>query len=378
MNFIPFNVPAITNTSFNFIDEILASKKFCGGGPFTHKSSEYLQRAYSASNVILTTSCTDALEMIANLIDIHPGDEIVVPSYTFVSSANPFVMRGAKIKFVDVDFPSLNITAKLVEGALNSKTKAVVAVNYGGGSCDIAEIRGLCEGHNVLLIEDAAQSYMAQFEGRPLGSFGHLSALSFHETKNIHCGEGGALILNDSSYSERAEVLAEKGTNRSKFIRGEVDKYTWVDNGSSHIMSEINAGFLYDQLLCAPLITDRRLQVWNLYAAECLMWGISFLRFPPAVKSNGHIFAIFTKSWADQQKAIHAFREDGIQATFHYVPLHNSPMGRISGSFFGEDTVTSDISNRIIRLPLYDSLNNSSIDRVLQCIRKNLNLFSKI
>jgi dTDP-4-amino-4,6-dideoxygalactose transaminase len=322
---------------------------------------------------LLTTSCTDALEICAALLDIKAGDEVIAPSFTFVSSVNPFVIRGARVRFVDITFPSLNVSPEAIEAAINPTTKAVIIVHYGGGSADVRAIRAICDRYGVILIEDAAQSIMATFDGQPLGTFGQLACMSFHETKNIHCGEGGALIINDQTYFARAEIIREKGTNRSEFFRGQVDKYSWVDIGSSHILSELNSAFLFQQLLHAEAITSRRLAIWDRYKVNCEHHGIDFLKFEAAVGHNGHLFGVFAADLAQRSHCIDRLKERGIQTVFHYVPLHNSAMGQKFGVFHGCDINTIDFSDRLIRLPMYPELEDSAVDAIVDTLAELMN-----
>jgi dTDP-4-amino-4,6-dideoxygalactose transaminase len=365
---IPFNIPYVVGTEAEGISEVIASRRFCGAGPVGTRCEEQLEAMLPNSRVLLTTSCTDALEMCAALLDIKAGDEIIAPSFTFVSSVNPFVSRGARIRFVDVMHPSMNVSAETIEAAITPATKAVVVVHYGGGSADVRSIRAVCDRHGVVLIEDAAQSIGASYDGQALGTFGQLGCVSFHETKNIHCGEGGALVINDQSYFARAEIIREKGTNRSKFFRGQVDKYSWVDIGSSHIPSELNSAFLSHQLLHVAAITERRLAIWNRYRAKSEQHGLDYVRFPAGVVHNGHLFGVFAPDLAARTRCIAGLKELGIQTVFHYVPLHNSEMGLESGVFHGAETNTVEYSDRLIRLPLYPDLDDRTADDIVDAL----------
>lgn len=358
----PFNIPHIVGTEAEAIAAAIASRRLCGGGQFGARCEAQLQSLLPGAKVLMTTSCTDALEICAALLDIKPGEEIIAPSFTFVTSVSPFVSRGARVRFVDVDYPSLNVSAESIESAITPATRAVIAVHYGGGSADVEAIRKVCDRHGVVLIEDAAQSILAAYNGKALGTFGHLAALSFHETKNIQCGEGGALIVNDHTYLERAEIIREKGTNRSKFFRGQVDKYSWVDTGSSHIPSEIISAFLSEQLNEVESITSRRLAIWEKYRAACDESGLKYVHFSPEVTHNAHVFGVFADSLEARTGAIAKLKDDGIQATFHYVPLHSSAMGEKHGVFHGEDRNTTLYSDRLIRLPLYPTLEISVVE----------------
>lgn len=370
---IPFNIPHVVGTEAEAIAAAIASRRLCGGGPFGARCEAQLQALLPGAKVLMTTSCTDALEICAALLDIQPGDEIIAPSFTFVTSVSPFVSRGARVRFVDVDFPSLNVSAETIEAAITPATRAVIAVHYGGGSANVEAIREVCDRRGLILIEDAAQSILAAYNGKPLGTFGHLAALSFHETKNIQCGEGGALIVNDQAYLERAEIIREKGTNRSKFFRGQVDKYSWVDTGSSHIPAEIISAFLSEQLNQVEPITRRRLAIWEQYRAACDEAGLKYVCFNPEVTHNGHVFGVFADSLGSRTRAIAELKDVGIQATFHYVPLHSSPMGEKSGQFQGEDRNTTRYSDRLVRLPLYPTLDTSVVERSIAVLANAFN-----
>lgn len=365
---IPFNIPFVSGSEAAEVTKAIQSRRLCGGGKFGELCESKLSTLFTGSRTLMTTSCTDALEMCAALIDIGPGDEVIAPSFTFVSSVNPFVIRGGVVKFVDVSYPSLNATPEAIEAAITSKTKAVIAVHYGGGSTDIGRLRALCDKHDILLIEDAAQSLLATSHGKQIGTEGHLACLSFHETKNIHCGEGGALIVNDKDFFERAEIIREKGTDRSRFFRGQVDKYSWVDIGSSHIPSELNSAFLSAQLDEAVSITTRRRDIWNKYQAYCVARGIDFVRFDDSVEHNAHVFGIFAKDLEHRTQTIQNMRAAGVQCVFHYVPLHSSAMGRKFGHFVGEDVYTTKASENLIRLPLYPELDDEKIGQVLDSL----------
>jgi dTDP-4-amino-4,6-dideoxygalactose transaminase len=370
---VPFNIPYVLGTESEAIVAAISSKRLCGGGAFGTLCEAQLQSLLPGAKVLMTTSCTDAMEICAALLDIQPGDEIIAPSFTFVTSVSPFVSRGASIRFVDVDFPSLNVSSETIESAITPATRAVIAVHYGGGAADVAAIRKVCDQHGVILIEDAAQSLLASYHGQALGTFGHLAAMSFHETKNVQCGEGGAIIINDESYFERAEIIREKGTDRSKFIRGQVDKYSWIDNGSSHIPSELNSAFLSEQLKQVVSITSRRISVWEKYRAACDEFGLKYVRFSSEVLNNAHVFGVFADSLETRTRSIAKLGEEGIQATFHYVPLHSSVMGKKHGVFHGVDRNTTIYSDRLIRLPLYPTLDMSIVDRSVAVLANAFN-----
>ena len=369
---VPFNIPYVVGGENAALQQAIASRKLCGGGPFGLRCEQQLEEIYSGAQVFMTTSCTDALEICAALLDIQRGDVILAPSFTFVSTVNPFVIRGASVRFLDIDYPSLNVNAATIEAAITPRTRAVIVVNYGGGAANLREIRAVCDRHGILMIEDAAQSLLATCEGKPLGGFGQLAALSFHDTKNIQCGEGGALIINDPTYFERAEIIREKGTNRSKFFRGQVDKYSWVDLGSSHIPTELCSAFLDVQLQHAREITDKRLAIWARYQELCARAGIDHVRFAPEITANAHVFGVLTDDLEQRTGAIAALKAEGIQSVFHYVPLHSAPMGQQHGSFHGEDKQTTDLSERLMRLPLYPDLELRQVDRVVDVLSRAL------
>ena len=338
-----------------------------GDGPFTRAVKTFFETNLNQSNFILTTSCTHALEMAAILLDVKDGDEVISPSYTFVSTVNAFVLRGAKIIFVDVEPITMNVDATLIESAITPKTKAIVVVHYAGVSCDMDRIMEIARRHNLIVIEDAAQGVMAKYKDKFLGTIGALGTYSFHETKNYTMGEGGALIINDNQYKERAEIIREKGTNRSNFLRGQVDKYTWVDIGSSYLPSDILAAYLYPQLLIADEILEDRLTSWNLYYKElsALTDFIELPFIPDYASHNAHMFYIKVKDIEERTSLITHLANDGIQAVFHYVPLHSSPAGVKYGRFHGVDRYTTTESERLLRLPMYYQM--ASSDVILVC-----------
>ena len=369
---IPFNIPHVVGREVAAIQEVLASHHLCGGGSFGDRCESLLETLLPQSRVLMTTSCTDALEICAALLNIKPGDEVLAPSFTFVSSVNPFVMRGASVKFLDIEYPSLNVSAETIEAAITPRTKAVIVVHYGGGSADARAIREVCDRHGVFMVEDAAQSILAAYDGKPLGTFGQFGALSFHETKNVQCGEGGALVINDPSFFERAEIIREKGTNRSKFFRGQVDKYSWVDLGSSHIPSELGSAFLSVQLEQVREITARRLALWDRYRDLCDVADIDYVRFAPEVTANAHVFGVLTHDLEERRGVIAALKAEGIQTVFHYVPLHSAPMGVVHGTFHGTDVNTTSLSERLLRLPLYPDLEISRVDEIVDALKRAL------
>ncbi len=366
---IPFNKPFVSGQElFNLKSVVVQGNKFCGDGSFTKKCHTLLEEQTGALKALLTTSCTHALEMSALLIGIEPGDEVIMPSFTFVSSANAFVLRGAKIVFVDIRPDTMNINEKLIEAAITSKTKAIVPVHYAGVGCDMDVIMDLAIKYDLFVIEDAAQCVGAKWKGKPLGTIGHFGTLSFHETKNLHCGEGGALLINDEKFLERSEVIREKGTNRSKFLRGQVDKYSWMDIGSSYLPSELNAAFLVPQLEQLETITSHRLGLWNAYFNN-----LSFLEkngnleLPRALKKfehNGHIFYIKCNNGETRDELIKYLKQHDIQSVFHYVPLHSASAGMIFGEFNGKDVFTTIESERLIRLPMFYDLNIDQVQNI--------------
>jgi dTDP-4-amino-4,6-dideoxygalactose transaminase len=372
---IPFNKPALikdngTLINFNFRNH------FSGNGHFSIKCQEYLKTEINCNNPLLTHSCTGALEMSALLLDIKVGDEIIMPSYTFVSTANAFALRGGVPVFLDIRTDTLNIDEKQIEDAITPKTKAIVVVHYAGVSCEMKTIMGIANKHSIPVIEDSAQGIMAKYNGTPLGSIGTFGCLSFHETKNIHCGEGGAILINDNRYVERAEIIREKGTNRSQFFRGQVDKYRWVDIGSSYLPGEVTAAFLATQLECAEEITQKRLDIWKKYHEffEDLENSEKVRRpiIPRECNHNGHIYYLLINKEYNRGRVLQKMNELGVNAVFHYQPLHSSPAGKKYGKHSFPLPVTDEISERIIRLPLwigfdqhervFDALNSSLLN----------------
>lgn len=365
MSVIPFNIPLVTGKEKAYLAEALMNLKFSGDGTFTKKCNAWLEERVGCSKALLTTSCTHALEMAALLINTRPGDEVIMPSFTFVSTANPFVLRGAKIKFVDIRPDTMNINESLIEAAITYKTKAIVLVHYAGVGCEMDVIMDIAHKYKLWVIEDAAQCIMAKYKGRPLGSIGHFGCISFHDTKNIHCGEGGALLINDKSMWRRAEIMREKGTNRAAFLRGEVDKYTWVDQGSSYLPSELNAAFLFAQLEEAEKVVSQRRSLWDVYYRLMEPFSekglIEHSTVPEHCFHNGHIFYIKLKDINHRQEVIDHLKSKGVYTAFHYVPLHSAKAGKIYGVFVGEDQYTTRESERLLRLPLYYGLNKEEI-----------------
>jgi len=370
---IPFNKPPYTKNEEQYVLDAISSQKMSGDGLYTKKCHSWFEEKLKGSKVLLTPNCTQALEMAALLIDVRPGDEIIMPSFTFVSTANAFVLRGAKIVFVDVNPNTMNIDENLVEAAITPKTKAIVPVHYAGMSCDMNRIMDIANRHNLYVIEDAAQAMMSSYDEKPLGTFGHISAYSFHETKNYTSGgEGGLLIVNDKTFFERAEIIREKGTNRSNFFRGAVDKYSWVDLGSSYLPSELQAAYLWGQLEEVHTIFDDRLMSWNRYNQGlqqlASLGKIDLPEVPLNCSHNGHMFYIKVRNLKQRQELIAFLLKKNIMTVFHYIPLHSSCAGMKFGTFYGEDKFTTSESERIIRLPLYYGLLPVEIDQVVDGI----------
>jgi dTDP-4-amino-4,6-dideoxygalactose transaminase len=366
---IPFNKPYMTGRELAYIAEAHANRQLSGDGPFTRRCQAWLERKTDARKALLTHSCTAALEMAALMLDLEPGDEVIMPSYTFVSTANAFALRGAIPVFVDIRADTLNIDERLVEQAITARTKAICVVHYAGIACEMDAIIAIADKHGLKVVEDAAQALMSTYRGRPLGSIGDFGALSFHETKNIVSGEGGALLCRDAASAERAEILREKGTDRSRFFRGEVDKYTWIDVGSSFLPGEITAAFLAAQMEEAEAITARRMALWQRYDA----WAGSHERegrlrrpvVPAHCGHNAHMYYLLLPSLQARIHFIEALKQRSVDAVFHYVPLHSSPAGTRRGRMAAVLPVTDDLSNRLVRMPLWIGL-DEHLDQVLQ------------
>jgi dTDP-4-amino-4,6-dideoxygalactose transaminase len=358
---IPFNKPYMTGKELWYISQAHVSGHLAGDGQFTKKCSAWLEQHIGCQKALLTHSCTAALEMAAILADIQPGDEVIMPSYTFVSTANAFVLRGGVPVFVDIRPDTLNLDENKVEEAITARTKAIVPVHYAGVACEMDTIMDISRRHGVLVIEDAAQGIMSTYKGRPLGSIGHMAALSFHETKNIISGEGGALLINDSHFAERAEIIREKGTNRSQFFRGQVDKYTWMDLGSSFLPGEVTAAFLWAQMEEAESITQKRLMVWQQYHHAFEAFEKKNLVRRPTIPDqcvhNAHMYYLLLNSLKERSEFIDRLRTNNISSVFHYVPLHSAPAGLKFGRACGDLTFTNEISERLVRLPLWIGLN---------------------
>jgi dTDP-4-amino-4,6-dideoxygalactose transaminase len=370
---IVFNRPPFTGNEQKYLIQSMKSLKISGDGEFTRRCHRWFEERLGCKKALLTTSCTHALEMTAILIDIQPGDEVIMPSYTFVSTANAFALRGAKIVFVDVRPDTMNIDEKLIEDAITEKTKAIVPVHYAGVACEMDTIMQIADKHGLFVIEDAAQGMMSSYKGKPLGTIGHFGTFSFHETKNYTSGgEGGLLIINDESFITKAEIIREKGTNRSQFFRGMVDKYSWVDIGSSYLMNDLSAAYLWGQLDIADEINDERVGHWKMYYQ-----GLKTLEkkgvidlpvVPEACTHNAHMFYIKVADLKERTRLIEHLESHGIQAVFHYVPLHSAPAGMKFGMFAGEDNYTTKESERLIRLPLYYGIKPEEIESVIDTI----------
>ena len=364
---IPFNRPHLTGREFAYIKQAVDAGQLAGNGQFTQRCHAWLEREIGAPRVLLTHSATAALEMAALLLNVGPADEIIMPSFTFVSTANAFVLRGATPVFVDVRPDTLNLDERLIEAAITPRTRAIVAVHYAGVGCDMDAILAIAQRHRLFVVEDAAQGLQSRYRGRPLGSLGHLAAISFHETKNVISGEGGALLLNDPALLERAEVIRENGTNRSQFFRGQVDKYTWVDVGSSYLPGEIIAAFLSAQFEEAQDITRRRLSLWDRYHAWAEPLEAQGLLRRPIVPAgcthNAHMYYLLMPSLDARTRFIDGLKQHGVGAVFHYVPLHSSPAGKRFARAVGNMEVTDDISDRLVRMPLWVGL-DESLDEV--------------
>ena len=372
---IPFNRPHLTGREFTYISEAVAGGQLAGNGQFTQRCHAWLERELGSPRALLTHSCTAALEMAALLLDLEPGDEIIMPSFTFVSTANAFVLRGARPVFVDIRPDTLNIDESLIEAALTDRTRAIVPVHYGGVACDMDAIMDIARRHDLFVVEDAAQGFLARYRGRPLGSIGHMAALSFHETKNVISGEGGALLINDDRFRARAEIIWEKGTNRTQFLRGEVNKYTWVDIGSSFLPGELIAAFLWAQLESAQEMTRERLQLWNRYAAGCAALqplGVRCPAVPDYAAHNAHLFYVLLPDGVARAPVLTDLNNRGVNAIFHYVPLHDSIAGRRYGRTGSAMDVTMDLSSRLIRLPIWVGLQPSDVDRVVGSVSESL------
>lgn len=367
---IPFNKSICLTESEDCVADALRSGHICGDRKYTKLCSEWMEQKFQAQKVLLTTSCTAALEMSAMLLNIQPGDEVIMPSYTFVTTANAFVMRGAQIVFVDIRPDTMNIDEKKIEPAITPRTKAIVVVHYAGVSCEMDEIMSIAERHHLPVVEDAAQAVMSTYKGKALGTIGTFGCYSFHETKNYTMGEGGAIVINDESYIERAEIIREKGTDRSRFFRGQVDKYSWVDIGSSFLPSDINAAILYPQFLRAEEINQNRLKAWNFYYDQLQDSRLELPVIPATCKHNAHMFYIKMRDLKERQTVLAFLQEHGVSAVFHYVPLHSSKAGMKYGRFSGDDEYTTKESERLIRLPIWYGIENKKIETIATLLKQ--------
>ena len=371
---ISFNIPPYVGNELTYIKEAVDSYKICGDGQFTKKCNAWLEEKFNAQKALLTTSGSTALDMALLLCDLKPGDEVILPSYTFSSTANAPVLAGAKLVFVDIRPDTMNIDEKKIEAAITKKTKVIIAVHYAGVSCEMDTILDIARRHNLMVIEDAAQGVMSTYKGKALGTMGDFGCYSFHETKNYSMGEGGALVINNPAYNEKAEILREKGTNRAKFFRGQVDKYTWVDFGDSYLPSELNAAYLWAQLEVADKINENRLATWNAYyeAFKPLeeKGYIELPTIPVGCVHNAHMFYIKLKDLEARTDFIEALKKDGVNCVFHYIPLHSAPAGHKFGRFDGEDEYTTRESERLVRLPLYYNLTLEDREHVIDSVKK--------
>ncbi len=369
---IHFNRPYAAEKSFDYMRQAIANAHTCGGGPFTDDCHGFLERKLGVRKALLTTSCTDALEMCALLLGIGPGDEIIVPSFTFVSTANAFVLHGATPVFCDIRADTLNLDESAVERLISPRTKAIIVVHYAGIACEMDAIMEIAGRHGVPVVEDNAHGLFGKYKGRYLGTFGVLAAQSFHETKNFNCGEGGALLINDPAYAARAEIIREKGTNRSRFFRGEVDKYTWVDVGSSYLPSDMLAAYLYAQFEISREIQEMRKRIWTHYETSLASWasanGVRLPVVPDHCEQPYHLFYLMLPSLDDRQALIGHLKSLGITSPFHYQPLHLSEKGREFGGKPGDCPVTEDASDRLLRLPFYNDLSEADLARVVSGI----------
>jgi dTDP-4-amino-4,6-dideoxygalactose transaminase len=369
---IPFNKASLVGKEQKYMEEALANQHLSGDGPFTKRCNEFLEKAIGVSKALLTTSCTHALEMCAMLTDIREGDEVIVPSFAFVTTANAFVLRGAKPVFIDIYPDTLNLDVSKLDDLITSKTKAIVALHYAGIACDMDKIMDIARKNGVPVVEDNALGLFGKYKGRPLGSIGDLATLSFHETKSFTCGEGGALLINEDSYSERAEILREKGTNRTQFFKGQVDKYTWVDIGSSYLPADILAAFLLAQLEASSDILKERKRIWEYYAEHLLDWaevkGVKLPFVPPDCEHPYNMFYLLCPSLEKRTSLISSLKDRGVQSVFHYLPLHLSRMGNQFGYGKGDCPVTEDVSDRLVRLPFYYGLSESEQHQVKEAL----------
>lgn len=369
---INFNVPPYAEKAFDYIQECVKNQKICGDGAYTKKCNQWIEERTGTAKCLLTTSCTHATELAALLSDIQPGDEVIMPAYTFVSTADAFVLRGATPVFVDIRPDTMNLDEKLIEAAVTEKTKAIVPVHYAGVACEMDTIMDIATQHSLTVIEDAAQGIMSSYKGKALGTIGHFGCFSFHETKNYSMGEGGALLIRDQKNIEEAEIIREKGTNRSKFYRGQIDKYTWVNYGSSYLPSDMNAAYLYAQFEIADKINEARLNLWNRYYRNLKpleeAGKLELPVVPEGCVHNAHMFYVKAKDIQERTDFIAWLKENGIMSVFHYIPLHTAPAGIKFGRFHGEDRYTTRESERLARLPMYYGLEEETVDYICEKI----------
>ena len=375
---VDFNVPPCVGNEIEYVKQAIESHKICGDGQFTKKCHQWMEERFNAQKVLLTTSGTTALDMAMLLCDLQPGDEVILPSYTFSSTATSAVLAGAKLVFVDVRPDTMNIDETKIEDAITDKTKVIIAMHYAGVACEMDTIMDIAKRHNLIVVEDAAQGFMSKYKGKHLGTIGTFGCYSFHETKNYSMGEGGALVINNSEYNERAEILREKGTNRAKFFRGQVDKYTWVDFGDSYLPSELNAAYLWAQLLNADEINGNRIATWNRYYQELQAMAMEgkfeIPTVPKECEHNAHMFYLKCKDLKERSEFIKFMKEKELYCVFHYIPLHSAPAGEKFGRFDGEDEFTTKESERLVRLPMYYGLRKDQVDLVVEGIKE---FFSK-
>ena len=375
---VDFNVPPCVGNEIEYVKQAIESHKICGDGQFTKKCHQWMEERFNAQKVLLTTSGTTALDMAMLLCDLQPGDEVILPSYTFSSTATSAVLAGAKLVFVDVRPDTMNIDETKIEDAITDKTKVIIAMHYAGVACEMDTIMDIAKRHNLIVVEDAAQGVMSKYKGKHLGTIGTFGCYSFHETKNYSMGEGGALVINNSEYNEREEILREKGTNRAKFFRGQVDKYTWVDFGDSYLPSELNAAYLWAQLLNADEINGNRIATWNRYYQELQAMAMEgkfeIPTVPKECEHNAHMFYLKCKDLKERSEFIKFMKEKELYCVFHYIPLHSAPAGEKFGRFDGEDEFTTKESERLVRLPMYYGLRKDQVDLVVEGIKE---FFSK-
>jgi dTDP-4-amino-4,6-dideoxygalactose transaminase len=375
MNPIPFNLPVVIGDEMKYIQEAIANRKLSGDGPFTKRSTELFEKKFGFKKGFLTTSCTDALEMCSILCNLEPGDEVILPSYTFVSTANPFVMQGAKLIFCDSMDSNPNIDADAIEALITPRTKVIVVVHYAGIACDMDKVNALAQKHNLLVVEDAAQAIDSYYKGKPLGSLSHFSAFSFHETKNIISGEGGMTVINDDKYKERAEIIREKGTNRTKFFRGEIDKYGWVDVGSSFLPSELNAAYLLAQLESSEIIQKKRIALWDAYneRLKSLQHRLKLPYIPDFATNNAHMYYIGCESLQQRTDLVAYLKENKISAVFHYLSLHKSAF--YAPKYHGKDLPNSDMwTDTLLRFPLFYDLTIEQVNFICDKIEAFFNV----